>query len=970
MAESAQKSASKANAAGHERRPPRQAPQSPESGSALDSLHVLQGRAGNDAVNRALGSGAPLAPDLRAEMESRFGVSFGDVRVHDDARANESATGLAAKAYTHGNDVVFAANRFVPHTTSGRRLLAHELAHVVQQRRGGSPPALDSQSSHEQAADRAADAAVHGTGAVNVAGATGVGVACDKDEDEEKKRKGQASMTAITQRPKPPPKFDLPVHVINDPNKGKGTLAETTVPFALYSGPDWNHLGGGEETSSSRTSLARETDFGPTAGLDFLVENRRTGRLVIGEQKAVDKETFENATAITVNLEKNVAQAKLSLQRKIDNGEVHPEEVAHLQEIIAKLDATQKVLEKGNGELPPGIAFELTNIAGRGKEIGKGYIDLLGKKYGENPSFMDHLLSRTFVRDPELAKARGENTGGARGTDTDPDIVPAKKLLTDSAKDEMARRRAGKTEKQWENDKAKQRAAKDNAQREERKAQTKAKREQRAADERKARDEAKRLGDEARQERLKQLKDERKRSGEPEPSTKRKRDQADKKQEREAAQAGKKTQKESFDAFKTQRKQQEQAERDKRIADEQARKQQRESEQQAREQRAAQENQAKQEKQSAAEQARKSGALENPQALKNMNDEARKKYQSEQRESKLGKAAHLANQGAAILRGADAYDDARKNGKGRIEAVYDAAKTYLDNTNPVLGALATAQSRQQKDEKGEQYYGNDAVDAWLGTIGETGAGYIVPGKGWEQLLNAGANLFDAVDDHRHKDRDPNDPAAHQASARTGVDLAAELTPSRMFSTVVGAGSRAWYDIARAVKGDSKGVEKFGEDAVRGKLGSIIQPWAMASDFAGNLGGNDAATALNMTLKKTEGTTLKKIGDAGGDAMYELGQSKAAKSGKYGTAVQGISMALGAVSDMIAGDSFEKALGKAADAGKGSVADKVGSAMGDAAFATVEKGKEIYYEDLPAAKKKAAETYHEARSRISKLWDRF
>ncbi|HEU4653440.1 MAG TPA: DUF4157 domain-containing protein, partial [Steroidobacteraceae bacterium] len=886
-------------------------------------------------------------------METRFGVSFGDVRVHDDARANESATGLAAKAYTHGNDIVFAAHRFAPHTTSGRRLLAHELAHVVQQRRGGSPPVLDSQAPHEQSADRAADAAVQGTAAVNVAGATGVGVACDKDEDEEKKRKGQASMTAITQRPKRSPKLDLPVHVINDPNKGKGTLAETTVPFALYSGPDWNHLGGGEETSSSRTSLARETDFGPTAGLDFLVENRNTGRLVIGEQKAVDKQTFENATAITVNLEKNVAQAKLKLQQKIDNGEVHPEEVVHLQEIIAKLDATQRVLEKGSGELPSGVVFELTNISGEGKKIGKGYVDLLGQKYGKDPTFMDHLLSRTFVRDPALAKEQGRAAGGARGTDADPDIVPAQELLTDSAKDEMARRRAGKTEKQWEKDKARQRADDENAQREALKAQTKAKREQRAADERKARDEAKQLGDQARQERLKQLQDERARSGEPEPTTKRKRQQADKKQEREAAQAGKKTEKESFDAFKARRKQQEQAERNKRIADEQARRQQRESEQQAREQRAAQEKQANQERQSAADKARQSGALENPQALKNMNDEARKKYQSEQRESRLGKAAHLANQGAAGMRAYDAYDDAVKSGKGQLEAGYDAVKTYLDNTNPVLGAIATAQSRQQKDEKGQQYYGDDAVDAWLGTIGETGAGYIVPGKGWDQLLNAGANLFDAVDDHRNKGRDPNDPAAKQASARTGVDLAAELTPSRMFSTVVGGGSRAWYDLARAAKGDTKGVDKFGEDAVRGKLGSIIQPWAMAADFVGNLGGNDAGTALNKTLKKTEGTTLKKIGDASGDAMYELGQSKEAKSGKYGESVQGISMMLGMTSDMIAGDSFEKALNKAADAGKGSVADKVGSAMGDAAFATVEKGKEIYYEDIPAAKKKAA-----------------
>jgi hypothetical protein len=286
-----------------------------------------------------------------------------------------------------------------------------------------------------------------------------------------------------------------------------------------------------------------------------------------------------------------------------------------------------------------------------------------------------------------------------------------------------------------------------------------------------------------------------------------------------------------------------------------------------------------------------------------------------------------------------------------------------------MGAIATAQARQQKDQNGQQYYGDDAVDAWLGTIGETGAGFIVPGEGWDQLVNGGANLFGAVDDHMKKDRDLNDPANNQASVRTGVDLAAELTPSRMFSTTIGAGTRAWYDVARAVKGDTKGTDKFGEDAVRGKLGSIIQPWAMAADFAGNLGSDDAGTALEKTIKKTEGTTLKKIGDAGGNAMFELGQSEEVKSGKYGAPLQGISMMLGMSTDMIAGSSFDKALDKAAKAGKGSTADTVGSALGDAAFVTVEKGKEIYNEDIPAAKKKAAEAYDKARGRLSKLWDR-
>jgi len=922
----------------------------------------------NHALSHALHGGTPLDPRVRVEMEARFGEHLGDVRVHNDASAHRNAAELGAKAYTVGNDITFGMERYAPHLSEGKRLLAHELAHVIQQRRGGALPKLDARESHESSADQAADAAVSGSGPVSVAGATGVGVACDKDEDEEKeKRQSQANMIVVTQRPTPEPKLDLPVNVINDSRKGKGTLAESNVPFALYSGPDWNHLGGGEETKSSRTSLARETPWGMTAGLDFLVENRKTGRLVIGEQKAVDKGTFENATAITTNLEKNVAQAQAKLQQKIDNGEVHPEEVAHVQEVIAKLEATGKAL-KNRELLPEGVIFELTNLSGEGKNIGKGHLDLLTEKYGDKPGYAEHLLGRTFVRDPQLAKEKGRDTAGKHGTNSDPDVVPAKELLTPDAKDEIARREAGKSKKEWEQDKKGKKAADDKANREAREAEKKQNRNQRVADEKKAKATASQEGERVRKETLQKLKEERALKNEPEPTTKRKRQQADNKLESEAKKAGREAKKKSFDDFKEQRKQDDASEKAKRQADESARKQQRDAEKQANAQREAQKDQAAREKKEAIKNAKEAGGPKNPEQLKEMNNEARRQYESERRNAKISKAAHYTNQAAAGLRAYDSYEEERKQGKGWFESGVSAGKTYLGNTNPVLGAYEMAQQRQKKDETGEQYYGNDAIDAWLGTIGETGAGYIVPGKAWDQIINAGVNLADAADDHMNRDRDPNDQAAKKASLRTGADLLGELTPSRMFSTVAGGGLRAWYDLDRASKGDFKAVDKFGEDAVRGKLGSIIQPWAMAGDFVGNLGSDDVGTALEKTVKKTEGTTLKKIGDASGDAMYELGQSKEAKSGKYGTPVQGISMMLGMTSDMIAGKSFEKALNDAADAGKGSIADTVGSALGDAAFVTVEKSKELITEEIPAAKKKVSEAIDEGRDRLSKWWN--
>jgi hypothetical protein len=90
-------------------------------------------------VHHVLASpGRPLAPGTRAFMESRFGADFGGVRVHDDARAAESARAVDAHAYTVGRDVVFGSGRYAPGTPRGDRLLAHELAHVVQQSGGGA----------------------------------------------------------------------------------------------------------------------------------------------------------------------------------------------------------------------------------------------------------------------------------------------------------------------------------------------------------------------------------------------------------------------------------------------------------------------------------------------------------------------------------------------------------------------------------------------------------------------------------------------------------------------------------------------------------------------------------------------------------------------------------------------------------------------------------------------------------------
>lgn len=82
-----------------------------------------------------LQSGEPLDRAMRIFMESRFGHDFTQVRVHADAQAADSARAVNALAYTVGRNIVFGAGQYVPGSATAQRLIAHELAHVVQQQR-------------------------------------------------------------------------------------------------------------------------------------------------------------------------------------------------------------------------------------------------------------------------------------------------------------------------------------------------------------------------------------------------------------------------------------------------------------------------------------------------------------------------------------------------------------------------------------------------------------------------------------------------------------------------------------------------------------------------------------------------------------------------------------------------------------------------------------------------------------------
>jgi hypothetical protein len=143
-------------------------------------------QAGNSAISRLLsqqGSGQPLDRATRALMESCFGQDFSQVRVRADADAAKSARAIGARAFTVGQEIVFGQGQYAPETSRGKELLAHELAHIVQQsRRSGS----GAPNIHLEGEAHAAGIKVAAHQSVSVQGATS-GPAIQMAPEEEKK---------------------------------------------------------------------------------------------------------------------------------------------------------------------------------------------------------------------------------------------------------------------------------------------------------------------------------------------------------------------------------------------------------------------------------------------------------------------------------------------------------------------------------------------------------------------------------------------------------------------------------------------------------------------------------------------------------------------------------------------------------------------------------------------------------------
>jgi hypothetical protein len=105
-----------------------------EGDGAINEMGELEGDEHlGGYINNLENKGSPLDNSSKKFFEPRFGYNFNNVRVHTDAVAAKSAQSINALAFTSGNNIVFNAGQYNPHTDSGKKLLAHELTHVVQQ---------------------------------------------------------------------------------------------------------------------------------------------------------------------------------------------------------------------------------------------------------------------------------------------------------------------------------------------------------------------------------------------------------------------------------------------------------------------------------------------------------------------------------------------------------------------------------------------------------------------------------------------------------------------------------------------------------------------------------------------------------------------------------------------------------------------------------------------------------------------
>ncbi|WP_330231174.1 DUF4157 domain-containing protein [Nocardia sp. NBC_00508] len=219
--------------------------------------HVRVPDVAQHAVDQVLRTpGAPMDLGTREFMEQRFRRDFAHVRVHVGRAAGQFADALGAKAFTVGHHMVFGPGAYAPEADDGKRSIAHELAHVVQQSRGGAPaPGLDAGHTLEYSADAVAGRITHAS-TVDVGGASAPGIARLAGETPWWKRK----VAALYQQAAPViAKVEQFVTAVNEAPSLSEVVARTVEEYAAKANPETKSGAALQSMSKVFTATAKVT---------------------------------------------------------------------------------------------------------------------------------------------------------------------------------------------------------------------------------------------------------------------------------------------------------------------------------------------------------------------------------------------------------------------------------------------------------------------------------------------------------------------------------------------------------------------------------------------------------------------------------------------------------------------------------------------------------------------------------------
>ncbi len=344
------------------------------------------------AVQRAAGtSGAPLPAELRDRFESTLGTDLSGVRVHTGAESAEASKAVGARAYTTGQDIHFGAGHYDPSSAFGVHLLAHEVAHTVQQ--AGAAPTMQHKlevstpgDAAEVEADRAADAMMAGLPAsiaISAGGAArqvlqrdndGAGGAGGHDAGGNDGAHGAGGGTDNTDSEfasDPVPALDVPegsmTMVPPPPRNWAGTAAVAASPSAPWGGAptyaeEWSAPGNLDTYRAAFNTSWSEAQSGYGALYALHKAYQGEEKAIIPLMKITESASIGAKTA-HVNATDSFQGDKLAPgATKMDSDKVGPELREKIAAKTEAIDACKVALENGAGAVTKGVnGFQTAN---------------------------------------------------------------------------------------------------------------------------------------------------------------------------------------------------------------------------------------------------------------------------------------------------------------------------------------------------------------------------------------------------------------------------------------------------------------------------------------------------------------------------------------------------------------------------------------------------------------------------------